>query len=152
MSKKITQNKAALLLSFLIVGAAIASSFVFVASAPALAEGGQGGEGGKKGIGGSGGNKTASDVAPEKLKFFDRHDPEHTWNGTALSYFDSNGTELTCDKVYNGTIYYQVNDSLFKCNDFGLPIPSNEQAAVNGQDGQDGEDGQDGQDGASLTS
>ncbi|UVS68667.1 hypothetical protein [Nitrososphaera viennensis] len=140
----IRHNRTAML-SFVMVGVALASLFIFVASTHAFAQGGQGGEG----AAGSGGNETAApEVAPERLKFFDKHDPAHTWNETALSYFDSKGTELMCDKVYNGTIYYQINENLFKCDDFGLFIAGDEQAmTTNGKDGQDGQDGQDGKDG-----
>ncbi len=42
------------------------------------------------------------------------------WNDTGESYFDMQGHVFHCDSTFDGTIYYQKNDTnYFKCIDDG---------------------------------
>lgn len=42
------------------------------------------------------------------------------WNGTGHSYFNTQGKVFHCDSVFDGTFYYQTNNTnYFKCVDRG---------------------------------
>lgn len=91
----LTGNRAALLLSLLVVGVALASYALPLA---AFAQNGGGGD--------------------QEPKWNDKHFEKHHWDKDSKSYKDDSGKEYKCETFHGGFYYYFYKNNFYRCDDF----------------------------------
>ena len=66
------------------------------------------------------GNPLAVLGAKKTVFLHEKPETSVMWNGTGHSYFNTQGKVFHCDSVFDGTFYYQTNNTnYFKCVDRG---------------------------------